>query len=396
LAGDREYNSILTILLELFVEPSLYSFRDGGSDEKPKDAGEQEVLLTGDEVAKLHAALISAFPTFDHLEMMVRFYFEESLATILSNSDRSVSSAVFELIRWAESEGRVPELLRGALQGNPTNQVLVAVCSLLLLAIAQRQPSKHYQPPNPYGTSLIPGGRPFLGRRELRHALAQLSQPRAEGILVVNGPARSGKSYSIELIRYVTHWDDKFLVAAVDVKWQSSGQIGPDELLRGIALQLGFRLDNFPGQRSQSSRWVRELADWFNGEVRQSGKTCWIVLDGFDHPDIPMETLELIHRLMLQAIRGSENLRLILLQYSENQLPPDVRGNVLTESISAVTRADLEEFFTNILAHSDTQYSPSDIAPLVDEMLAKVPDDPSERTAWLGKSAETYVKKLFS
>jgi hypothetical protein len=354
------------------------------------------VLLTGEEVAKLHAALISGFPTYDHLEMMVRFDFEESLATITSNSDRSVSSAVFELIRWAESEGRVPELLRGALQRNPTNQVLAAVCSLLLLAIAQRQPSKHYQPADVYGTSLIPGGRPFIGRRLLRNALARLNRPRAEGILVVNGPPRSGKSYSLELISYVTQWRGTSLLAAVDVKSQASGHIGPAQLLRNLAVQLRFPLDNFPRQHSQSSRWVRELADWFNREVRQSGKTCWIVLDGFDHQDIPLETLELIYRLMLQASRGSESLRLILLQYSENQLPFDVKGNVLTESISAVTRADLEEFFTDILAHSDTQYSPSDIAPLVDEMLAKVPDDPSERTAWLAKSAETYVKKLFS
>lgn len=78
--------------------------------------------LTGAEYQELQKALLSAFRSNDELTRLVRFHLGENLAAIVAPG--ALASVVFELIQWAESRGRLGELIDGALKENPGNPTL--------------------------------------------------------------------------------------------------------------------------------------------------------------------------------------------------------------------------------------------------------------------------------
>jgi len=83
--------------------------------------------LTGSEFQQLQQALLSAFPTGASLGQMVRFGLDESLDAIATGN---LSTMVFQLITWADAQGRVAELVAEAQKANPRNPALVALSSL--------------------------------------------------------------------------------------------------------------------------------------------------------------------------------------------------------------------------------------------------------------------------
>jgi hypothetical protein len=79
--------------------------------------------LTSPQRRELRDALISAFPNRNRLELML----EDELGTSLNRiteGQPDYELAVRDLIKWAEANGKVPELLEGALKANPGNPKL--------------------------------------------------------------------------------------------------------------------------------------------------------------------------------------------------------------------------------------------------------------------------------
>ena len=65
--------------------------------------------LTSLEYQELQTALVSAFPSQQSLKQMVRLQLELNLEKIAGNE--SYGAVVFNLIEWAESEGKLEELI---------------------------------------------------------------------------------------------------------------------------------------------------------------------------------------------------------------------------------------------------------------------------------------------
>lgn len=80
--------------------------------------------LSGAEVKLLQEALLSAFPTRSALAQMVRIALEENLDAIVA--EKNLSAVVFELIGWAEAQGRLDELVAAARYANQGNVELRA------------------------------------------------------------------------------------------------------------------------------------------------------------------------------------------------------------------------------------------------------------------------------
>src|ERR1041384_4291178 len=78
--------------------------------------------LTGIQHKQLQKALISAFPSKSVLAQMVRQQLEVNLAAIADGKD--LSEVIFNLINWAESEGRIDELITKARAENNGNKEL--------------------------------------------------------------------------------------------------------------------------------------------------------------------------------------------------------------------------------------------------------------------------------
>jgi hypothetical protein len=81
-------------------------------------AGSEPGQLDGELIGALHFALLDAF-TPDTMRQMTRIYLDQALENIAGGSD--FSGVTFNLIAWAERNGRLPELLNGAIAAVPGN-----------------------------------------------------------------------------------------------------------------------------------------------------------------------------------------------------------------------------------------------------------------------------------
>src|SRR4051794_30812050 len=95
------------------------------------------MLLTKDEAAELQEVLLDAYSQ-DSLEQMVRHRLDLRLETIAGGNNFSV--VVHRLIEWAELNGRVEELIAGALAANPDNLSLQTFAGNILPILATRRP----------------------------------------------------------------------------------------------------------------------------------------------------------------------------------------------------------------------------------------------------------------
>ncbi len=85
--------------------------------------------LNGELRKKLQEALLSAFPDRGDLERMVAWGLDKNLEAIAGSGP--LDDVSFELIEWAESEGRTDELIKAAQEINPNNPDLVAFIKML-------------------------------------------------------------------------------------------------------------------------------------------------------------------------------------------------------------------------------------------------------------------------
>jgi hypothetical protein len=88
------------------------------------------IKLNGNQLRRLHDALVDAFRSRNDLVRLVRFHLNENLETIVGAGP--LSQTAFELIEWAQSRGRLGELLRGARAENSGNPLLAAIVAELL------------------------------------------------------------------------------------------------------------------------------------------------------------------------------------------------------------------------------------------------------------------------
>lgn len=89
--------------------------------------------IDGRQERQLHKALLSAFPTREALEKMVRYGLHENLATIAGNG--TLDDTVFRLVRWAVTNGRPEELVNAALGENCRNRQLRDVAQQFRLPV---------------------------------------------------------------------------------------------------------------------------------------------------------------------------------------------------------------------------------------------------------------------
>lgn len=83
---------------------------------------QRDMQLDGKTRKQFQDALLSAFPSGAELEQMVSFELNENLNSIATG--RNYSEVVFKLIKWAEAQGRVEELLTAACSTNSGNPKL--------------------------------------------------------------------------------------------------------------------------------------------------------------------------------------------------------------------------------------------------------------------------------
>ena len=94
--------------------------------------------LDGSQIKQIHSALKSAFPTEGDLEKLLTFTFNETIANI--GQGDNYNETLLKVIRWAQAQGQLEELLRGAYAENPRNTQLRAIITTLVPGDVQAQP----------------------------------------------------------------------------------------------------------------------------------------------------------------------------------------------------------------------------------------------------------------
>jgi hypothetical protein len=220
-----------------------------------------------------------------------------------------------------------------------------------------------------FKTNILRAGRVFIDRHSLKNSLRRLAAPVGPRVLLVNGPRGSGKSYTSQFIFDLAANVPGHATVHIPL---DSFPYGPRELVENIASQMGRSLDSIPIPTTTQAAFVRTLVLWLVSEIKRSSSTVWwFIFDNFQDVHLDAELHQLIFELVRQAETNLDQLRVVLLGYSD-ELPLPVRDFVLREDLQPLTRIDVEQFFEEFVAANRLTITEGQIQGIVDAVLQSV------------------------
>jgi hypothetical protein len=251
---------------------------------------------------------------------------------------------------------------------------------------------------DPFSDTRLYRGEAFLDRRKLRDALRRLASDQGPNVLVVNGPPGSGRSYTRALIEHAARRLATFEVAWIPLE-EAGVKLEPDGLAWQIACKLGRRDAPVPARQSTGKRWAQDLALWLLSLPRPSDPVWWILLDGFDDPDIPEDTIALVQNLALHICSGEaqRRFRLVLLEYPR-PLPHSIRRAVVPEELQppeSIGEVDVREHFESLFVSLNQALEPEALTRLVASVMEGLPPS-GDRLVRLCQKVEEVSDALVS
>lgn len=265
-----------------------------------------------------------------------------------------------ELSAWVEEPPLIIKLLE--------NWAMYEVFDKAIKRLTTGAPPKYYHGDRVWDTCLLALDLPFLNRETTRLAIEYFSYPLIPSlkpaglrVLVVRGPARSGKSFTYDYILYVNSVFARlnFNAIWVDFKKQITSRFGPLELVESLLDQVNPSWESevfLPELDTQQPvRWMLELArilvDQINtvNQNNVSDSKWIIVLDGFDDEKVARDTIEMIQIIASVAVgaelSGESNdvIRLVLLGFSDSII--NYRNRVKVDDILPIDRNGVKLYF---------------------------------------------------
>ena len=311
------------------------------------------MLLTSSQAKQLREALVSAF-TPASLEMFLDDKFGKKLHNLVNPAAApDFPYMIYKIIDVANTEGWVRNLIQEAHKEHQNHALLAA----FVASLPAGQPVTAAMPLDPFSVTRLYGATEmcFLNRHGLRNALRALDTGVAR-IAAIDGSEHSGKSYSYQLILYLAEKTGNFKPVFIDLTQASGPDYGPDRLAIRLALQMGIDLppEQLLKKQAQGPIWATELSEYLIGKTHAASKQWWVVLDGVLQGSLPPDTVHFIHGLAQGALQAPK-LRVVLLSYRRELLPPNVQFRAVGETISPLQDFDLHEFFERLLDAHDRE-----------------------------------------
>lgn len=262
---------------------------------------------------------------------------------------------------------------------------------------------------------------PFINRKETRRALEAFlyplisrAKPPGMRVLIVNGAAKSGKTFTYEYIRYTKSFltDLNFKIVFIDFKKVSDVRLGPMEFAKALLNQINpawmTNIDLRDVGNEAPSRWIKQLCSAVAEQIAVTSTKCIIVLDNFFATEevdpavldenthvVPAETLDMISGLAdiatgkEEAAFSGDFLRLVLLGY--NSPINNFMARLVRDDIKPLNRNDLEAYFMEYALFHQKTLDAEGLELLIDETLSG--DDPNDprRTEKLAQRALTLA-----
>lgn len=323
---------------------------------------------------------------------------DKPIANIIITTGMSYPDVLQTVVQKAIDEGWIANLVYHAVQQNPGGVNLQA----FIAKYPDFDPAKGLPVSFDWVMAhTLRARRYFIDRKDLREALKELRSTDGPRVLVVTGERVSGKSYTNQLIAFLSERTPKNKLIFVDLDKYVHEAPHLSEL---VGFQMGMDITNMPRQDDeQKARWVPRLVSWITSRVNNPGDTTyWFVFDGFREQTLLPETKDWIDELALQAETNVPRCRVVLLNYNET-LPFQINDFVSREQIKPIGRDQLIEFFGLLNVDHDKKYSPEDLTSKVDVLLAEVdsaiagkPEIQMERLRLVSKAVSKTAGLLFA
>ncbi|MEO1670785.1 MAG: TIR domain-containing protein [Cyanobacteria bacterium J06631_2] len=121
LCNESEATALLAEMSGSFIRQDTDECCIKVSLKEVEQVSDQEKSQDTERLQSLSRALLNAFPTPSKLQKMVRLELDPNLLNFLPNFRHGLSEQVFVVVDWAESQGKVAELIDAARRANPDN-----------------------------------------------------------------------------------------------------------------------------------------------------------------------------------------------------------------------------------------------------------------------------------
>lgn len=168
-------------------------------------------------------------------------------------------------------------------------------------------------------TSWITAEKPFFGRPAARDKVKALLDSGEKPILMIRGGKKSGKTYTADWLDFLANEDQCGFRIVIETLERGSGpSMTPDVLAESLVAKMGRPIETMPAPTTH--RYEKRLCNWIVSQALQAVGSTWIVLDGFDDPDLDRGTSALIQELARNVLSGDLNrrVRLVLLDFTSN------------------------------------------------------------------------------
>lgn len=294
--------------------------------------------MTGPEIVKFSAAVSSAYTPNELVRLLLTLN-RNFLDYVIVQAP--FPNQVIQLVGTANSQGWISQLVLAIVNDRPNVQSI----KNFLVVHPYWDPTKYPPLTHPADTLRVYGGRSFIGRNVLRSALKKMNNPTGRKVLVViSSHRRVGKTYSTELINFVSGNLQPSKVAYIDL---DSQKYDPIKLAKKLATNMHLSPDLIPDESTeQATRSNQELVSLLTTNTANPPPVIWIVFDGF-RDQVPAEAIQDFIAQLAQKIQSMQEFRLILLNYPVS-LPLAVGGFIIKDELQPLTRAELETHFTNV------------------------------------------------
>ena len=342
--------------------------------------------LSDQHLVKLYDIFVSGF-SLPEFEIVVL-----SINRSMDSVSTSKSERFFAVLKQSRREGWMIELTLAAHHRNPAN---AALAEFVRDHIGPEHVNPQSQqavtaPADPFTVSFLRSNNsvPFVNRSDLRLHLRQMFD-------IENGPRimavdsslqRCGKSYTVELIRFLArHHDQRTAYVNIVEEWRPG--FGPGQLAELLAEQIGMDVSTMPAREAQVARWNKELCRWLTREINATGDFWWIVIDGLGQaPNRANNLDDFIHELATIIERDDQSMnRLVLISFAVNDLPLNLRARTLEEIIhDHIGIHHLSAFFSNQVEQFRSLHNLDG---------AELEEVPQTLTAWVQSKLEEYPEE---
>jgi hypothetical protein len=195
--------------------------------------------------------------------------------------------------------------------------------------------------------SLMIGQRPFLNREDLRGKLTSFVEgSRLERVLVIQGKAATGKSYSRHLISHSA----RMQFAAAELPAIREGEYEASHIANAISVRLwpDERLERFDdlGQQARDDKWY---GDRLVARLARLTESTLLFIDGFNLARLSEGAAELLIRLCRAVENGEcKNLWLVFVGLEAERLGSEYEGIVDPEQACPPAKTHIEDFLKSI------------------------------------------------